>query len=144
MGRDLSLRLLRNLGELNLAVSEGAAELRFVILLCEPVNSSDLEFATVCLDRLTRENLVTSQVVISYLSLARLAHCKAEWQSSPFKEEREIVSAIVGVVYFPDFEGVVSQVVVDDVWKIILGGVKPKDFAIIIKELLLRHDAAAT
>jgi len=108
VGRNNSLRLLRNLGLLNIAVRERAAELRFIVLLCELVNSSYLEFATVCLDRLTRENLVTGQVVISYLSLARLAHCKAEWQSSSFKEERKIVSAIVGVVYFPDFEGVVS------------------------------------
>lgn len=115
-----------------------------VELLCERVDTVDNVDATVGIDVGGRGDLVAGQVVVADESLAGLVDVVAVWESRSTEEDSEGVSTIVRVVALTDFEGVVSQVVVDGVWEVVTGGMEAENLAVFVQELLLGLNLAAT
>ena len=115
-----------------------------VELLCEWVDTVDNVDATVGIDVGGWGDLVAGQVVVADESLAGLVDVVAVWESRSTEEDSEGVSTIVGVVALTDFEGVVSQVVVDGVWEFVAGGKEAENLAVFVQELLLGLNLAAT
>lgn len=115
-----------------------------VELLCERVHTVDNVDATVGIDVGGWGDLVAGQVVVADESLAGLVDVVAVWESRSTEEDSEGVSTVVRVVALTDFEGVVSQVVVDGVWEVLAGGKEAENLTIFVQELLLGLNLAAT
>lgn len=115
-----------------------------VELLCERVDTVDNVDATVGIDVGGWGDLVAGQVVVADESLAGLVDVVAVWESRSTEEDSEGVSTVVRVVALTDFEGVVSQVVVDGVWEVLAGGKEAENLTIFVQELLLGLNLAAT
>lgn len=115
-----------------------------VELLCERVDTVDNVDATVGIDVGGWGDLVAGQVVVADESLAGLVDVVAVWESRSTEEDSEGISAVVRVVALTDFEGVVSQVVVDGVWEVLAGGKEAENLTIFVQELLLGLNLAAT
>lgn len=115
-----------------------------VELLCERVDTVDNVDATVGIDVGGWGDLVAGQVVVADESLAGLVDVVAVWESRSTEEDSEGISTVVRVVALTDFEGVVSQVVVDGVWEVLAGGKEAENLTIFVQELLLGLNLAAT
>ena len=115
-----------------------------VELLCERVDTVDNVDATVGIDVGGWGDLVAGQVVVADESLAGLVDVVAVWESRSTEEDSEGVSTVVRVVALTDFEGVVSQVVVDGIWEVLAGGKEAENLTIFVQELLLGLNLAAT
>jgi len=115
-----------------------------VELLCERVDTVDNVDATVGIDVGGWGDLVAGQVVVADESLAGLVDVVAVWESRSTEEDSEGVSTVVRVVALTDFEGVISQVVVDGVWEVLAGGKEAENLTIFVQELLLGLNLAAT
>ena len=115
-----------------------------VELLCERVDTVDNVDATVGIDVGGWGDLVAGQVVVADESLAGLVDVVAVWESRSTEEDSEGISTVVRVVALTDFEGVVSQVVVDGIWEVLAGGKEAENLTIFVQELLLGLNLAAT
>ena len=115
-----------------------------VELLCERVDTVDNVDATVGIDVGGWGDLVAGQVVVADESLAGLVDVVAVWESRSTEEDSEGISTVVRVVALTDFEGVISQVVVDGVWEVLAGGKEAENLTIFVQELLLGLNLAAT
>ena len=115
-----------------------------VELLCERVDTVDNVDATVGIDVGGWGDLVAGQVVVADESLAGLVDVVAVWESRSTEEDSEGISTVVRVVALTDFEGVISQVVVDGVWEVLACGKEAENLTIFVQELLLGLNLAAT
>lgn len=84
-----------------------------VELLGVRVNSIDSHDVSKHVDRATREDLVTSKVVISDESLARLLNLAGVGKLLSAKEACKRIITVVLVVSLTDLNSIISQVVVD-------------------------------
>ena len=130
--------------ELHLAERELVAILLSVVLLGEGVDTADHVDAAVGVDVGGWGDLVASQVVVTDEVLAWLVDIETVWELLSAEEHGESISSVIGVVALTDLEGVIGEIVVDDVGEIVLGGEETEDATIVVQELLLGLDFAAT
>ena len=140
----LSLSRSSRLGVLYLTNPEAASKFGFIKILSEFIDASYLEFASEGINSLIWENLVVSKIIVSHEPKARLTNTEAIRDLPSLKKKSEVVSAVVGVMHFSDFTGIISQVIVNNEGYFIIASVESKDFAVIIKELLFRWDSATS
>ena len=115
-----------------------------VVLLSEGVYAVDHVDATVSVDVRGGRDLVASQVVVTNEVLTWLVNIKSVWQLLSTEKDGESISAVVRVMALTDLEGVIGQVVVHDVGQILAACEETQHAAVIVQELLLGLDFAAT
>ena len=108
------------------------------------IDASDHVNLAVGVDVRFRGNLIASEVVITDESLAWLVNVEAVRKLTSAESDGETISSIVGAVNFTDLESIVSQVVVDNEGEVIAPSEEAKDLTVVIQELLLRFNFAAT
>jgi len=142
--RDLNRLGIAGLGVLHLAQLEVLAIFLHIELLRVLIHTSDAEKTSECVDRAVRLDFVASKVAVANEVLAGLVHVNAVGQLLSAQEQSERVAAIVCVMNFTDFNGVVGQVVVNDEGQIFKAGEESQYLSVMVKELLLRGNLAAT
>jgi len=143
VGRDLSFGGLAGLRLLDVTKGEESTEFLVVVISGEVIDASYYKTSSVSLDWLSWVNLVACQIVISDLCMPRLPDSKRIRELPALKQLCERVPAVIGVVHFPDLNGVVSKVVVDDEWQVIPAGVEAEHMAVVVEELLLAAHTAS-
>ena len=101
------------------------------------VYTCDLVFAAIRADGTTWINLITGQIVVTDKVLAWLVHIMAVWQFLSSKERRSGFAAIVRAMALSNFNGVISQVIVNDVGQVLTEGEEAKHLTIVVQELFL-------
>ena len=144
VGRLLNGHGLSGPRELNGADGHVDAESATVELLRELINASDLVNAAICADSSIGRDLVARQVVVADESLSWLVDVETVGELLASEEEGEGVTAVVRCVGLSDFKGVIGQVVVDNVGEVFTTGEETENLTIMVKELLLGSDLAAT
>lgn len=132
------------LGVLNLAEVEVLVVLGGVEALGVLVDADDLEEAAVRVDAAGGLDFVAGQVVVADEVLAGLVHVDAVRQLLTAEQQRKGIAAVVRVVHLADFHGVVRQVVVHDKWQVVATAVETQHLAVVVQELLLGRDFAAS
>ena len=89
-------------------------------------------------------NLIASQIAIPDELLTRLIHVERLRQSLSSQIHGERVPTVVGEVHLPDFDCVVCQEIVPLELEVCALRVESKNFSIVIQELFLGWNAAAT
>jgi hypothetical protein len=82
--------------------------------LSEFVHAIDVKYSTICDQWLVKFNLITCKVSVSNKLLTWLVYSKGFWKFLSSKVDCERVPTIISIVNFSDFDGVVSQEVVED------------------------------
>ena len=108
------------------------------------IDASDHVNLAVGVDVRFWSNLIASEVVVTDESLAWLVNVEAVGKLASAETDGEPVSSIVRAVNFTDLESIVSQIVVDNEGKVIALGEEAKHLTVVIQELLLRLNFAAT
>ena len=108
--------------ELHLAERELVAILLSVVLLGEGVDTVDHVDAAVGVDVGGWGDLVASQVVVTDEVLTWLIHIKSVWQFLSSQQNCKSVSSIIGIMALTDLKGIVSKVVMYDIWQLLAGG----------------------
>jgi hypothetical protein len=129
---------------LNVAEREVATILLQVVVLSGLVDTADSEQSSVGGERVAELNLVTSQVSVANEGLARLVDIESLRKLLSSQVDGERVSAVVGEVHASDLNSVISKEVIPDELFILTSSEEPQDFAVEVKELLLRGDSATT
>jgi len=93
--------------------------------------------ATKCFNWLTGVDFIASQVVVTNKVETGLVNITSEGETLSVQKLWEVVAAIVGVVNLTDLDGVISQEVVNNKWKIFAVSIEAQNLAILVKELLL-------
>ena len=101
------------------------------------VNSCDHIDLSISIDVAGWSNLISSKVVVSDEGLSWLVNIETVWEFLSSKEESKGITSIVWMVDLADLYGIVSQVVVDHIWKIIANSEETEHLAVMIQELLL-------
>lgn len=127
-----------------MAIREIVTVIAHVELLGEVIDSVNHVDLAVGVNVRGGGNLITGQVVVADKALSWLVNIKTIWELLSTKEHSKSVSTVIGEMAITDFEGVIGQVVVDDVGKIITGRKEAEDLAVIIQELLLGLNLATT
>ena len=144
VGRDLGSHGLGRLSELNVAKRVGVTVSGLVELLGEGIDTGDDVDLAVGGDVRLRGDLVTGQVVVADEGLTWLVDIETVGQLLSAEKDGEGVSAVVGEVTVTDLESIIGQVVVDDVGEVVTAGEETENLAIVIEELLLGGNFAAT
>jgi len=131
-------------GVLNLTEVEVEAILALVEVLGVFIDTRDAENAAEGVDHATGGDLVAGQVVVSDEVLSGLVDGVGVGQLLSTEEKGEGVTTIVRVVNFSDLNGVVSEVVVNNEGEVFALGEEAEDLAIVVEELLLGSNLAAT
>jgi hypothetical protein len=100
--------------------------------LCEFVNPAYLENPSVGNQIILELNFIASQVSISDKLLSWLVDLEVGRKLLPSQVDRERVSAIVRVMNFPDFHGIISQEVMPNELEIVGLNKESQDFSIIV------------
>ena len=108
------------------------------------INTGDAVDLSIGVDVAVWGDLVSGQVVVSDELLSWLVDIKAVWKLSSSQKKGEGVTAIVSMVNLTDLNGVISQVVVDDVWEAVVSGEETEYFAVVVQELLLGFNLTTT
>ena len=132
------------LSELHLAEREVVAVPLPVELLGERVDTVDHVDAAVGVNVRGGSDLIAGQVIVTNEVLAWLVHIEAVWQLLAAKEYGEGITTVVRVMALTDLERVVGQVVVHHVWQVVAGGEEAENAAIVVQELFLGVNFAAT
>jgi hypothetical protein len=117
-----------------------------IVLMGELVTTEDLELFAVYSQTGARAEVLGSHVFL-LIHLTRLIEGKLLMQllsrikKWPFEHEREGVSAVIGEVDLSDVDGVVGQVIVDNVG-VIGHHVEKEYFTVVLQELFLGLDSA--
>jgi hypothetical protein len=111
---DLAFSVLTRLGVVDLTHLEELTLLFHEEAMSELVDTSNIELAAEGLNEAIRLDLIPCEVVISHVHEAGLSHLKVNGQSLSLHKESKVVTAVVRVVYFSNFNGVVSKEVVND------------------------------
>ena len=101
------------------------------------VNSCDHIDLSISIDVAGWSNLISSKVVVSDEGLSWLVNIETVWEFLSSKEESKGITSIVWMVDLTDLYGIISQVVVDHIWKIIANSEETEHLAVMIQELLL-------
>ena len=101
------------------------------------VNSCDHIDLSISIDVAGWSNLISSKVVVSDEGLSWLVNIETVWEFLSSEEESEGITSIVWMVDLTDLYGIISQVVVDHIWKIIANSEETEHLAVMIQELLL-------
>ena len=101
------------------------------------VNSCDHIDLSISIDVAGWSNLISSKVVVSDEGLSWLVNIETVWEFLSSEEKSEGITSIVWMVDLADLYGIVSQVVVDHIWKIIANSEETEHLAVMIQELLL-------
>lgn len=144
MRRDLSSCRLTRLGVFYFSELEITVVCGEIVLASEVIDSCYDKSTTESFDITTRIDLITSEVIISNLSLSRLIHIKVIWHLSSFKHHSKGVSAVICMMDFTHLNSVVCQIVVDDIRDIIERSIKAENLTIIVQELFLRGYSATS
>lgn len=144
VGRNLDGLGFAGFREFNLAHVEVHVVLVLIELLSVLIDTSDTENSAESVDLTARGDFITSQVVVTNHVLSRLVNAKVIRQSLSSKEKSEGLAAVVRVVYFTNFDGVVSQVVVDNERQVFAAGIETENLAIMIEELFLGCNLATS
>ena len=138
------LHWLGRLLELHLAKREIVSVVLSVELLREGIHTVDDIDAAIGVDVRCWGDLVAGEVVIADEVLAWLVNIETVWELLSSKQHGKGVSTVVGVMALANLKRVVCQVVVHDVGQVVAGGEETKNTAVIVQELLLRLDFAAS
>ena len=141
------LRSCHGLGrliELDLAKREIVTVRFHIMLLGEGIDSLDHISHTVGDDVACRGDLISGQVVVTNEALAWLVDIETVGELLTTEEEGEGISAVIGAVALTDFKCVISEIVVNHVIQVISRGEEAQHAAIVVQELLLRHNFATT
>jgi len=130
--------------ECDLSKWEVVAVFLSVELLGGLVDAFDLKNASESIDVALWGDLVAGQVVVANEGLSWLVDIEAVWELLSTEEQGKCVAAVVRVVHLTDLDSVIGQVVVDDVWEVVGAGEEPENTSIVIEELLLGGNFAAT
>jgi hypothetical protein len=144
IGRHLHANLLRNGRKLDLADWELVAVLGHVPVAGELIDALNDVDAAVGVNVALGGDLVGGQVVVADEVLAWLVHVETVWQLLSSQEKGEGVASVVRVVNLTDLNGIVSQVVVDNVGEVVVLAEEAEDLSVVVKELLLGGDLTAT
>ena len=101
------------------------------------INSCDHIDLSISIDVAGWSNLISSKVVVSDEGLSWLVNIETVWEFLSSKEESKGITSIVWMVDLTDLYGIISQVVVDHIWKIIANSEETEHLAVMIQELLL-------
>lgn len=66
-----------------------------------------------------------------------LIHIKSVWQFLSSQQNCKSVSSIIGIMALTDLKGIVSKVVMYDIWQLLAGGEETENAAIIVQKLFL-------
>lgn len=113
----MSLDRLRSLGLLDFTDREVSVEIVSEPLLCESVDTKDVEASAISDKGSITVDFIAGKVSVANEALAGLVDSEGLWELLPSEVNREGVSSIVGKMTLADFYGVVSQEVVPDVRK---------------------------
>ena len=138
------LHWLRRLLELDLAEREVVSVVLSVELLGEGIDTVYHVNAAVGVDVGGWRDLVARQVVIADEVLAWLVNIEAVGELLSSQQHGKRISTVVGVMALTNLERVVRQVVVHDVGQFVAAGEEAKYAAVVVQELLLRLDFAAS
>jgi hypothetical protein len=127
---------MANLEDLTLPFSEK--------VVSELVDALDVELASEGVNEAIGLNLIPGVVVVTHVHEARLGHLEVLGQSLSLHKESEVVATVVRVMNLSDFNGVISQEVVDDEGQVVETSVEAEDTAIVVQELLLALHSATT
>jgi len=86
------------------------------------VDSLNFEDAAKGVDVTVWSDLIAGKVVVTNESLSWLVNIEAVWELLSAEEKSEGVTTVVRVMNFTDFNSVISQVVVDNVRKVLAAG----------------------
>lgn len=136
--------LLRDGWLLDRADWELVTVLRSVEVLGEFIDASDLINSTEGVDDTSWVDLVAGEVVIPNKVLAWLVHIKSVWKFLSSQEEGEGVTSVIWAVGLSDLDGVIGQVVVEDVWQVLADSEESEHLSVFVQELLLGGNFAAT
>jgi hypothetical protein len=141
---DLTLDGLGGSRVVDLTDVEDLALLLLVEGVGERIHALDVEVATVGIDETVRLDHVPCEVVVTHVHKARLSHLEVSGKSLSLHEKSEVVAAVIRVMHLSDFDGVVSQEVVNNEGEVVEAGVEPEDAAVVVQELFLALHAATT
>ena len=144
VGRCHWLHWLRRLLELDLAEREIVSVVLSVELLGEGIHTVDHINAAVGVDVGCWRDLVARQVVIADEVLAWLVNIETVRELLSSQQHGKRISTVIRVVTLTNLERVVCQVVMHDVGQVVAAGEEAKYAAVIVQELLLRLDFAAS
>jgi len=108
------------------------------------INSIDSHHVSEHADGATGEDLVTGEVVISNEGLTGLLNLAGVGKLLSAEEAGEGVETVVLMVSLSDFDGVISQVVVDYERSVFGRAVETEHLSVVIQELLLRSNFATS
>ena len=89
-------------------------------------------------------DFIASKVVVSDEVLAWLIDIKSVWKLLSSQEESKGISSIVWSVRLSDLNGVIGQVVVENVRKVFADGEESQHLSILVQELLLGGNLSTT
>ena len=144
VGRLNRLHGLRRGRELNVADREVIAILGSVVVLSKFIDSVHDVDAAVSVDIGCGSDFVACQVVVTDEALAWLVGVVTIWELLTAEQEGKGISAVVREVALTDFESIISQVVVDSVGEIVTSAEEAEHLAVMVQELLLGLNLAAT
>jgi len=90
-----------------------------------------------CFNWLTGVDFIASQVIVTNKVETGLVNITSEGEALSVQKLGEVVTAIVGVVNLTDLDGIISQEVVNNIWKVFAVSIEAQNLAILVKELLL-------
>jgi len=108
------------------------------------VNSIDSHHVSEHGDGATGEDLVAGEVVISNEGLTGLLNLAGVGKLLSAEEAGEGVETVVLMVSLSDFDGIISQVVVDDKRSVFRRAVETEHLSVVIQELLLGSNFASS
>jgi len=144
VGWDHESLLLRDRWLLDLADWELVTVLHSVEVLSEFIDASDLVDSAEGVDDTSWVDLIAGEVVITNEVLAWLVHIESVWKFLSSQKEGEGVTSIIWAVGLSDFDGIIGQVVVEDVWQVLADSEESEHLSILVQELLLGGNFAAT
>ena len=144
VGRLDRLHWLGRCRELNATEREFIAIPGSVEVLSKCIDTGHHVDAAVSVDIGCGGDLVACQIVVTDEALAWLVSVVAIWELLTAEKEGKGISTVVRVMALTDFESVISQVIVDSVGEIITGSEVAEHLAVVVQELLLGLNFAAT
>ena len=144
VGRRHRLHWLRWLRKLHRTEREVVTIPLLIELLSEGIDSVDHVDAPVSVDVRGGCDFIAGQIVVTNEVLTWLVYIEAIWQLLAAKQNRKGVTTVVRVVALTNFESVISQVVVYHIRQVIASGEEAENATVVVQELLLRINFAAT
>ena len=144
MGGNLAFSGVTGLRIFYLSNREGLAVLLAEVVLRELIDPIDVELTAECLNAVSGLELITGPVVVTNVFQPWLSNVKVFREALSLKKHGKVITPIVVVMDLSHFSGVVSEEVVDDVGQVVKATEEPQNASIVVEELLLAFNTAAS